>query len=82
LEQPRLYYGKFDFTSFFKWLEGQRGGYALSLNGSIGGEDRSLPIPQSLFDERRLLDNATSATRRLNRMPTPRVKDSLYLRER
>ena len=60
----------------------QKGGYAMSLNGFIGEEDRRIEVPQHLYDEELLIDNGVSALRQLNGMTTPRLKDALYLRLR
>lgn len=78
----RLYLGKFDHPRLFEWLGQQRGGYALSLNGFIGDEDRRVEVPQSLYEEQFLIDNGVSALRQFSGMTTPRLRDSLYLRLR
>lgn len=78
----RLYLGRFDHTKFFEWLGQQKGGYALSLNGFVGDEDRRVEVPRSLYHEELLLDNGLSVLRRLNQMTTPRLRDCLYLRLR
>ena len=57
-------------------------GYAMSLNGFIGEEDRRIEVPQHLFDEELLIDNGVSALRQLHGMTTPRLRDALYLRLR
>jgi DNA adenine methylase len=82
LRKCRLYLGRFDHTQFFEWLGTQQGGYALSLNGFIGDEDRRVEVPRALYDEEMLIDNGVSALRQMNRMTTPRLRDSLYLRVR
>jgi DNA adenine methylase len=76
----RLYFGRFDHRKFFEWLGRQRAGYALSLNGFVGDEDRRMSVPEDLFDEHVLIDNGTSAITRLNGIRSPRMRDSLYLR--
>lgn len=58
------------------------GGSTVSLNKFIGDEDWRVEVPASLFDEEVLIDNGTSALHQLNRMPAPRLRDSLYLRLR
>jgi len=76
----RLYYGRFDHQRLFEWLGRQIAGYALSLNGFVGDEDRRLDVPKFLFDDHMLIENGTSAMFRLNGMASPRLRDSLYLR--
>ena len=82
LRNRRLYFGSFDHARMFEWLGKQKGGYALSLNGFIGEEDRRMDVPKSLFDEESLIDNGQSAMSRLSGMPTPMLRDALYLRLR
>jgi DNA adenine methylase len=82
LRNRRLYFGSFDHARMFEWLGKQKGGYALSLNGFIGDEDRRMDVPTSLYDEEILIDNGQSALSRMNRMPTPILRDALYLRLR
>ena len=76
----RQYLGRFDHAQLFNWLGQQRSGYAMSLNGFIGEEDRRLEVPRHLFDEEMLIDNGTSALHRLNGGSGPRQRDALYLR--
>ncbi len=78
----RIYLGRFDHARLFDWLGQQKGGYAMSLNGFIGKEDRRIEVPEHLFDEELLIDNGVSALRQLHGMTTPRLRDSLYLRLR
>lgn len=73
----RLYFGSFNHNEMFEWLKKQNGGYALSLNGFIGDEDRRMTVPTSVDDEATLIENGESAIRRINRMPTLRLRDSL-----
>lgn len=82
LGKCRLYLGRFDHGQLFEWLGQQKGGYAMSLNGFIGEEDRRIEVPQHLFDEELLIDNGVSALRQLHGMTTPRLRDALYLRLR
>jgi len=78
----RLYLGRFDHARLFEWLGKQKGGYAMSLNGFIGEEDRRMDVPEHLFEEEILIDNGVSSLRQMNGMSTPRLRDSLYLRLR
>jgi len=78
----RLYFGTFDHNQMFEWLGKQKGGYALSLNGYIGDEDRRMNVPKTLYDEETLIENGQSAIRRINKLPTLRLRDCLYLRQR
>ena len=82
LKKCRIYLGKFDHAQMFEWLGKQKAGYALSLNGFFGDEDRRVDVPGHLFDEELLIDNGVSSLRQMNRMPTVRLRDSLYLRLR
>lgn len=82
LRNRRMYLGAFDHDQMFDWLGTQKGGYALSLNGFVGDEDRRVDVPQHLYDESLLIDSGVSAFRRLSRLPTPMQRDSLYLRIR
>lgn len=75
-----IYQGEFDHARMFKWLEKQKGGYALSLNGFSGDEDQRIAVPEHLYDEHALIDNGVSAFRQLNGSATPKLRDSLYLR--
>ena len=52
----------------------------MSLNGFFGDEDRRVEVPKHLYDEELLIDNGTSSICQLSRMPTIRLRDSLYLR--
>ena len=78
----RLYLGRFDHARLFGWMGTQKGGYALSLNGFIGEEDRRIEVPKHLFDEEVLIDNGVSALRQMHGMTTPRLRDALYLKLR
>lgn len=44
-----FYFGAFDFNGFWSWLRRQQGGYALSLNGEIGGKDCTVEVPTDLY---------------------------------
>lgn len=79
-EKQRLYYGHFDHGEFFVWLAKQQGQYALSFNGHEEGKPPKIEVPAALYDDQIQIDNETSAVRRMNGMPAPRVSDSLYLR--
>jgi len=80
-ETCRLYFGRFDHQQFFEWVREQRGGYAISLNGFVGDEDRRLAVPDDLYDEQMLIDNGTSPLRRMNGGCGERMRDSLYVRQ-
>lgn len=82
IEKCSLYLGKFEHAQFFDWLGRQKSGYAMSLNGYFGDEDRRVNVPEHLYDEELLIDNGTSSIRQLSRMPTIRLRDSLYIRLR
>jgi DNA adenine methylase len=70
---------QFNLTELWGWLEGQRGGYALSLNGFKDDEDVRVDVPRHLYDESFLIDNGTNAFHRMmNRKVIAR--DSLYVR--
>ncbi len=77
-----LYLGRFDHARLFEWIGTQKSGYALSLSGFIGDVDHRMDVPEHLFDEELLIDNGTSALHQMNRMPAPRLRDTLYLRLR
>lgn len=78
----RLYLGRFDHARLFEWLEKQKGGYAMSLNGFIADVDYRMDVPKHLFDEELLIENGTSALHQMNGMPAPKLRDALYLRRR
>ncbi len=74
------YYGRIDFGEFFDWLDSQRGGYLLSLNGHVGDEDRTVAVPVRLYDEHLLVQAGDIPFYRLNGRSTAPVTDSLYIR--
>lgn len=80
IERPKVYYGRFDLQPFFTWLAKQRADYALSLNGFVGGKDKTVPVPRHLYDEHLLLEGGINPARRLARMGMVPVTDSLYVK--
>ena len=82
LRDLRLYLGSFDHTRLFDWIGKQKSGYALSLSGFIGEEDRRMYVPKHLYDEELLIDNGFSAMHKLNGAVAPRLRDAMYLRLR
>lgn len=81
-ETNRYYSGKIDFAGFFRWLRGQRGDHLLSLNGFLGGENRTIPVPEDLYDEHVQIGNGDNPYDRLNGKATRAVSNSLYVRVR
>lgn len=81
LKDLRLYLGTFDHTQLFDWLSKQQGGFALSLSGFIGEEDRRMDVPKSLYQKEFLIDNGSSAVGRISGGQTPWLNDALYVRE-
>jgi DNA adenine methylase len=79
-EDGKYYSGMIDFPEFFAWLRGQRGDHLLSLNGTLGGVDRTVAVPGDLYDEHLLLDNGVSPFDRLNGEAALPMTDSLYIR--
>jgi len=79
-EGGQYYGGMIDFPEFFGWLRGQRGDHLLSLNGFLGDEDRTVAVPDDLYDEHLLLDNGVSPFDRLNGKAALPLTDSLYIR--
>jgi len=79
-EDGQYYGGMIDFPEFFGWLRGQRGDHLLSLNGFLGDEDRTVAVPDDLYDEHLLLDNGVSPFDRLNGGAALSLTDSLYIR--
>jgi len=82
MDVPTIYFGRFDLQPFFAWLAKQRGGYALSLNGFVGGKDKTVQVPRDLYDQHRQLDGGTNPARRLNGTGLVPVTDSLYVKKR
>ena len=68
------YYGDFDFERFYRWLRKQQSSFALSL-------DDQANVPEDLFDERLLIENGTSVTKRLVGGGECKMADALYLRD-
>ncbi len=81
-ETNQYFSGMIDFTGFFKWLRHQRGDHLLSLNGLLGDEDRTIPVPEDLYDEHVQIRNGHNPFDRLNGKATRMVTDSLYVRAR
>jgi DNA adenine methylase len=78
----RYYSGMIDFAGFFEWLRDQRGDHLLSLNGFVGGEDRTIPVPEDLYDEHIQIGNGGNLFDRLDGRATRAVTESLYIRDR
>ena len=68
----RYYYGAFDFDRFFRWIGNQKSSIALSLQDQAD-------MPSNLFDERLLIQNGTSVTKRLVGGGEFQMVDALYL---
>jgi DNA adenine methylase len=81
-ETSQYYSGMIDFAGFFKWLRRQRGDHLLSLNGFLGNEDRTIPVPEDLYDEHVQIRNGDNPFDRLNGKATGAMTDSLYIRAR
>ena len=77
-----VYYGRIDFGDLSAWLRRQRGGYLLSLNGHVGGEDRTVALPGDLYDEHIQIEAGDIPFHRLSGRENKRVTDSLYIRRR
>jgi DNA adenine methylase len=78
----RYYAGPIDFDELFAWLRKQPCSYYLSLNGSLGDEDRRLDVPCDLFDERLPLPNGESLIDRIAGREPRQVIESLYIKRR
>jgi DNA adenine methylase len=81
-ETNQYYSGMIDFEGFFKWLRHQRGDHLLSLNGFLGDEDRTIPVPEDLYDEHVQIKNGDNPFDRLNGKVSQAVSDSLYIKAR
>lgn len=75
-----LYYGRMDYGEMFAWLGLQSCSYLLSLNGHVGGVDRSLDVPGDLYDEHMQVDAGDNRFHRLTGRVGAPVTDSLYIR--
>ena len=82
LARRHLYFGDFDHDRFFDWLRHQKGGYAFSLSGFVGDEDRRMEVSPAHFDEEHLLDNGVSPLRKRQGMDPLLARDSLYVKFR
>ncbi|HET6573579.1 MAG TPA: DNA adenine methylase [Fimbriiglobus sp.] len=74
---PEIYSGVIDIDMLFDWLGRQRGGYVVTLNGFVGGEDRRLAVPPHLYDEHLQLEGRGNP---LVPGGDRRVTDALYLK--
>ena len=75
-----LYYGRMDYGEMFSWLGRQSGSYLLSLNGHVGGVDRTLVVPGDLYDEHVQVEAGDNRLHRLTKRSRPSATDSLYIR--
>lgn len=77
-----IYFGNFDFQTFFQWLRQQGCGYALSFDGKISsGADFTVDVPTALYMEHHYISSGLSSFRRLfSEDKTVQVYDSLYLK--
>tara|TARA_Y100000034_G_scaffold50780_1_gene62513 strand:- start:143 stop:586 length:444 start_codon:yes stop_codon:yes gene_type:complete len=78
-DRGEFYYGNMDFEGFWGWLRSQECGYLLSLNGFKDEDDRTIDVPDDLYDEHLLIDNGLNM---YDQMLNNRVvaRDSLYIR--
>ena len=75
-----LYYGRMDYGEMFSWLGRQSGSYLLSLNGHVGGVDRTLVVPGDLYDDHVQVEAGDNRLHRLTGRDRPPISDSLYIR--
>jgi hypothetical protein len=75
-----IYHSQIDLEPLYLWLEMQRCTYLLSLDGFIGSEDRTIPVPRHLFDEHLQIENP-NPFHPINGTPGLLVTDSLYIRK-
>ena len=80
IKNAEMYSGPIDLPDFYRWLRLQRAGYAISLNGYVDGEDRTVDMPQDLFDDHIQLEAEAGAAQRLNGKESPATTDSLYIK--
>jgi DNA adenine methylase len=78
----RYYSGPIAFCDLFGWLRRQPCSYLLSLNGFVGGEDRTLDVPRDLYDDHLLIENGENSIDRLAGREPRQVSESLYIRRR
>ncbi len=81
-ETNKYYSGMIDFPEFFKWLRQQDGDHLLSLNGFLGDLDRTIPVPDDLYEDHVQIKNGDNPFDRLNGKATRPVTDSLYIKVR
>ena len=81
-ETNQYYSGMIDFAGFFKWLRHQRGDHLLSLDGYIGDENRTISVPEDLYEQHVQIKNGDNPFDRLNGKATRAVSDSLYIKAR
>ncbi len=70
--EGRYYYGDFDFDRFFRWLRRQNGLFSLSM-------DKQTAVPSDLYDNRLLIENGSSVTKRLVGGSELEMVDALYM---
>lgn len=82
IKSAEIYSGPIDLPDFYRWLRLQRAGYAISLNGFVGGEDRTVDVPHDLFHDHIQIEAEAGATHLLNGKGSPTITDSLYIKRR
>lgn len=78
-----MYNGEFNNKSFFKWLERQPCGYALSYDGKSGDEDSTYDVPENLYNEHVYLKSGNSSFKRIKEVnKDAMVYESLYIKRK
>lgn len=77
-----LYYGGIDQNAFYDWLRSQRGGYAMTYDGTRGGFDFVQDVPADLYQEHIMLSDlgAPSPQNKLKGI-IEQVAESLYIKK-
>jgi hypothetical protein len=75
--EGRYYSGPINFDELFMWIREQPCSYFLSLNDSLGAEDRRLELPKDLYDDYLPIENAENTIDRIAGREPRRVTESL-----
>lgn len=75
-----MYFGKFDFTTYFDWLGKLNCRYLMSFDGIAGDEDMTYDVPKKLYACHEYLKSGNSSFRRvIGKNRHAEVRESLYM---
>ncbi len=75
-----MYFGKFDFTTYFDWLGKLNCRWLMSFDGIAGDEDMTYDVPKKLYDCHEYLKSGNSSFRRvIGKNRHAEVRESLYM---